>query len=175
MSDEDALLEQEEEEVEVETSTIREIRQHAKRLEKDLAKARKELEELRAYRAAAEAERRAAQVKAAFQSVGLNERWADLYVKVHPDAEPTPESVRAFAEEYSLPIPATKQEEQQQPTPPAATEPFAPTATPAATPTGRAPMTWREFAEMHRQDPARAVREAQERGLVDPGEVGVLG
>ena len=44
-----------------------------------------------------------AQLRSVFTSLELPEKYADLYRKVNPQGEVTPEAVKAFAEEYSLP------------------------------------------------------------------------
>jgi hypothetical protein len=169
--DDDALFDQEDEEPEVENSTIRQIREHARKLEKELKAARKELEDLRAYREQTERERTVASARTIFEQVGLNPKWAELYLKAQDGAEPTPESVRTWAQEYGLAVPEPERETAEQP----ASEPaFVPTQPAAAAASTQAPMTWKEFAELHRQDPGRAVREAQQRGIADVGEVGVL-
>lgn len=170
MSD-DVLIPDDGEE-EDDNASFRQLRQHAKKLEKELASLRKEAEELRRFREEVERQRTVEAARAAFREAGLPDALAELYVKAE-EGEATKETVLAFAKRYGLAReePAGSEEtEEQQPS-----AGFAPTVTPQAAPTGRTPMTWKEFADLHRVDPARAVREAQERGLAEPsGEVGRL-
>ena len=64
--------------------------------------AAKELETLRSYKAHTETAAREAAVISAFKEAGLNTRAAKLYGVLHPEGDPTAESVKEFASDYSI-------------------------------------------------------------------------
>lgn len=108
------------------TSVVRSQRAHIKQLEKELKTLRKdtqEVEELRQFKAQYEQTQKATQARTVFTEVGLPDKLADLFVKVNAEADPTPEAVRAFAEDYGL---APQQSADPAPAAPAV-QPFTPT------------------------------------------------
>jgi hypothetical protein len=81
---------------------FRQLREHAKELEKEMKAAKKDLadlNDLRAYKAEQEAAKRTSALGNTFKDLGLPAQQAALYP---PDAEATPEAIRAFAEQYGL-------------------------------------------------------------------------
>jgi hypothetical protein len=71
--------------------------------EKDLTRQLKEYETRVAELTPIKEEFEATKLRNVFASLELPEKYADLYRKVNPQGEVTPEAVKAFAEEYSLP------------------------------------------------------------------------
>jgi hypothetical protein len=115
-----------------------------KRIEKDYGKAQRELDGFRA-------KERESQLKLAAKEVGLADRHLDLFSKVMPDATPSVDSLKAFAEEYSL-LPANQEtavtEVQEQ-----VVEPVIQGAPP-----GQAEMSREEFDALVRRNPGEAFK-----------------
>lgn len=63
----------------------------------------KEVEELRQYRDKTETDKHEAAVAAAFEDEGLSAKIAKLFITLDPDAEATPEAIRAFQKEFDIP------------------------------------------------------------------------
>lgn len=92
---------------ESDNSSFRDLRAHAKRLERQVAKLQKEREALLEFKTKVEEEKKQATVARLFKEVGLSEKHAGLFIKVTPDLDPesvSVETVRSFAEEYDLPL-----------------------------------------------------------------------
>lgn len=86
-----------------ESTSFKQVRDYAKRLERQSAAQEKELEKLRTTVATIETERRTSQIASVFKESGLSEKHAALYARVNPEGDVTVESVTAFATEYELP------------------------------------------------------------------------
>jgi hypothetical protein len=86
-----------------ENANFKQLRDYAKKLEREVTSAKKELTTLREFKVTAEASVRQAQVAEVFKGVGLADKHASLYLKVNPEGEVTLEAVEAFATEYELP------------------------------------------------------------------------
>ena len=87
----------------LENQNFKQLRDYAKKLERQVSSASKELEQLRQFQAEVQAEKRAATVAQVFKKVGLSEKHAGLFAKINADAELTEEAVIAFASEYDQP------------------------------------------------------------------------
>lgn len=85
---------------------FKQLRDYAKKLEKQLTKAGKDLETLQAFKAEVEASQRQATVAQVFGEVGLSEKHAALFARLNPEGDVTVEAVRAFATEFELPVKA---------------------------------------------------------------------
>lgn len=131
---------------------FRRLRDHAKKLEKELRALQKEAEELRQFKAQREAEERRAAIREALKELGLPEKHVDLFQAVRPDAEPTVDAVRRFAEEYSLIQPSATTESGSS---------FSPTP-PSGVPAGSKRYSSDEWWELYRSNPAEAMRAAAE-------------
>lgn len=81
---------------------FKELRDHAKRLEKETAKMNRELAELREFKSSITKAERAQQVQGAFKELGLNEKQAELFLRVTDAEEITVDSVKQFAQQYGL-------------------------------------------------------------------------
>lgn len=71
--------------------------------QRKLAKAERELEELRAFKAEREQADRNHQIEGVFTDLGLSPKHAKLFAALNPEGEATTESVAGFASEYGLP------------------------------------------------------------------------
>lgn len=137
---------------------FKQLRDHAKKLEKEIKDRDKELEDLRSFKA--DAERRAKQelLRQAISAVGLNEKHAELFSAARPDQEPTPEAVKAFAVEYGfISGPAADEDEES--------GSFGPTP-PSGVPAHKQRYTSEEFDQLYKTNPMEALRAAEE-GRVD--------
>jgi hypothetical protein len=83
-----------------ESSVIKGFREREKALKRQL----KETEARVAELAPIKEEFEATKLRNVFVSLELPEKYADLYRKVKPEGEATAEAVKAFAEEYMLPV-----------------------------------------------------------------------
>lgn len=95
--------EDEDETPQADNTNFKQLRDYAKKLEKEKSKADKELASLRDFKSQADQAKRQAEVAQVFGSVGLSEKHSALFLKINPDGEVTAEDVAAFAEEYELP------------------------------------------------------------------------
>lgn len=141
------------------SAPIKQLRDHAKKLERELKTRDKEVEELRAFKA--DAERRAKQelLRQAISAVGLNEKHAELFTAARPDQEPTPEAVKAFAVEYGfIANPGSDDEGEESGS-------FGPTP-PSGVPAHKKRYTSEEFDELYKSNPVEAIQAAEE-GRVD--------
>jgi hypothetical protein len=148
------------------SNPVRKLRNYAKKLEKQLA-------ELEAWKTQREKDDRKRTLIEAGKALGLSEKHAELFLAVRPDAEPTPEAVRAFAEEYGLVAP--KQEESKpegegdkKPEPSAG---FAPLPSAGVQP-GSNLKVWKrdEWKQLYDRDPheaLRIMRENRVEGMAD--------
>lgn len=151
--DPDLIGEGNEEDIDSQRSgPFRQLRDYAKKLEKELKAIQKEAEELRQFKAQREAEERKAAIAAALKEVGLPEKHVELFQAVRPDAEPTVDAVRKFAEEYGLVQPSEKTESGSS---------FSP-APPSGVPAGSKRYSSDEWWELYRSNPAEALKAAAE-------------
>lgn len=89
--------------VDGDNTNFKQLRDYAKKLERERNALQKKVEPLEAYKAQIETEKKQASVSKVFESVGLAAKHATLFLKINPEGEVTPDSVAAFAEEYELP------------------------------------------------------------------------
>lgn len=142
------------------SAPFKQLRDHARKLEKEIKDRDKELEALRQFRA--EAERRTKQelLRQAVSAVGLNEKHAELFSAARPDVEPTPEAVRAFAVEYGfISGPSGDDEDESD------QGSFKP-APPSGVPASKKRYTSEEFDALYKTNPVEAIKAAEE-GRVD--------
>ena len=129
-----------------------------KRLDREKAKLKKELEELRTWKQEREAADKARTVKEVFTEVGLNQKWADFY----RGEETSPEAVRAWA----LANDFLQIEEDAEPEAPAAAPTgYTPTVIQGGEPPAGKMYTRKEMEDIARVNPQRA------RALADSGKV----
>jgi hypothetical protein len=164
VADEDFIFGEEDGETEKtpDSNPVRDLRKHANKLEKDLKASQAELEELRTFKAAADAKVKAETVGSIFTELGLNPAQVKLYELAMPDAEPSKEAVGKWAIEYGL---ASADEE----TVPETTG-FTPTTTPEGTPPGSKRMTGREMLEAAINGDTAAAQAAFLKGRVDTSD-----
>lgn len=86
------------------SNPMKQLRAHARKLEKDLKAGTTELEELRQYKVTSELAIREVQAGKVFTELGLSDKQAKLFLKTNPDTEVTKDSIKAFAVEYGLGI-----------------------------------------------------------------------
>lgn len=134
------------------SSPFRQLRDYAKKLEKELKAAQKEAEELRQFKAQREAEERKTAIIGALREIGLPEKHVELFQAVRPDVEPTVDAVRSFAEEYGLVRPSATTESGSG---------FSP-APPSGVPAGSKRYSSDEWWELYRSNPAEAMKAAAE-------------
>jgi hypothetical protein len=142
------------------SSSFRQLREYAKKLEKELKSLQKEAEELRQFRAEQEKAQRKSQLAASFKELGLSEKHAELFLLAKPDTEPNVEEVKRFALEYGLLRGDSKPEEENK-----STGAFAPLP-PSGEPAGSKRYTSEEFWALYQENPNEALRAASE-GRVD--------
>lgn len=85
-----------------ENKAFKELRDHAKRLERENARLNKEMGELRDFKSSVTKAEKAKQVQGAFKELGLNEKQAELFLRVTDTDEITTDGVREFAQQYGL-------------------------------------------------------------------------
>jgi hypothetical protein len=113
----------------------------------------REVEELRAFKTQADAERRENAIADVFKEAGVSPRAAKLWASLNPDAEATPEAVKAFAQEYSIgPEPEPNRG-------------FTPTVIESGQPPAAKTFTRKELEDIARINPQRA------RALAESGRV----
>lgn len=158
MSDEEDpdLEEDEEEEVTVqprESGVLTEVRRKLRQAQKDLKAKDALIEELSPFKAQVEA----VKLRGAFTEAGLNEKHADLFRAVKPQAEVNAETIKAFAEEYGLATGASEGQKPEQVFPaPVRGEPASRT------------LTWDEYQEKLRSPETHLeAMKARKAGLVD--------
>ncbi len=117
--------------------------------QRKLAKAEKELEELRAFKAEREKVDRQNVVKNTFSELGLQPEWAEFYA----DEEVTPESVKQWAVTKKL---LQGGDEEPEPEAPAPSAGFTPTVIDGGNALGSKVYTFEEYEEVRRADPAKA-------------------
>jgi hypothetical protein len=151
------------------TNPLKQVRDHAKKLQRDLRQARKELEDLRSWKTDRETEDRKRTIETVFDKVGLQVKHAELFLAVKPDEDPTELAIKEFAKEYSLPL-ETKNEEGDEGDKPAApsitvqgdispSPGFTPATTPAEAPSSnRKQLTQEEFRKLYETRPEEALQ-----------------
>ena len=120
--------------------------------QRKLAKAEKELEELRAFRAERVKSDRENSITKVFSEVGLDPRHARLFAALNPEGEATAELVATFANEYGLV--ATTGEEVEAPAAPE--RGFTPTVIAEGQALGAKVYSVAEWRQLARDDPAQA-------------------
>lgn len=152
-----------------ENNAIKQVRDHAKKLEKQLKSAAKELGELREFKQTVVADQTKATVQKAFTDAGLNEKHASLFLKVH-DGEVTADAVKNFVTEYGL-VPGEATDETEEP---AEKSTFAPTqaASDGAAQQGTGTISRPDWLKIVGTDPAKA-QKLQAAGKVDMSDVAI--
>lgn len=92
-----------------ENASIKQIRDYAKRLERENKAKDKEIERLATF----EAKARVSTLKEA----GLSEKHAQLFLRVNSDKEVTPELVQTFVTEYEIPVATVTTDSGNEPAP----------------------------------------------------------
>lgn len=133
-----------------ESNPVKQLRDALKAAQKEAKESKKELEELRAFKSDYERRERAQSATQAFSKLGLNEKHAELFVKLNPEAELTEEAVKTFATEYGLPV--TEQATTDETTPEEA--PFAPADVGSS---GEGYISRQQLDEMYKSNPQRAI------------------
>jgi len=142
---------------------FKELRAHAKRLEKELKAREAELEELKRFKAEQEARAFREQVARTFEQLGLPGNYAELYPE---GREATQEAVSEFARKYGW--------LKEEPTAPVQSGGFQPVSLGGVSPVN-ARLTYEQYEELLRTDPAEAIRAVAENrvdGLLRHTEVG---
>ena len=132
-----------------ENNAFKQLRTHARKLEKDLKEASKELEELRTFRADLERDNRANSVKEQFKSLGLTEKQAELFPS---EGDVTEEAVRKFAVDFGLIQPSEDGSDENTGFTPAPTE---------GSPTGSKQLSAEEFWTLYKDNPSEAMAAAK--------------
>jgi hypothetical protein len=83
-----------------ESQNFKDLRDYAKRIERENKAFEKQVAELSEFKTQVTAARKAETLK----SAGLTEKHAALFLKVNGDVEVTPEGIQAFVTEYELPV-----------------------------------------------------------------------
>jgi hypothetical protein len=89
---------------ETKETNFQQLRQHARKLERDLKKSQEAEAALRTKAAQYEAQERERQASGVFTQIGLGEKQAQAFVKLNPEAEITRETAIAFARDIGLPV-----------------------------------------------------------------------
>lgn len=87
-----------------ENTNFKQLRDYARKLERDNKSLTREVDGLRTFKADTEAEKRAALMTQVFDDVGLNPKHGALFLKLNPEGEVTADAVRTFAAEHELPV-----------------------------------------------------------------------
>lgn len=143
------------------SAPFKQLRDHAKKLEKEIKDRDRELEALRSFKAESEARAKRELLEQSFKQVGLSTKQAELFLAARPDAEPTPEAVKSFAVEYGFidagPAPDDEGEGSE--------GSFAPTP-PSGVPASKKRYSSEEWDVLYKQNPVEAMAAANE-GRVD--------
>jgi septal ring factor EnvC (AmiA/AmiB activator) len=137
-------------------SAFKQLRAHARKLEKDLKDRDKELEDLRTFRQNLEKEQREGNAKSKFKALGLAEKQADLFLTKNPEGDVTDDAVRTFAVEYGLITPSEDGSDDQSGFTPAPAD---------GSPAGSKQLTNEEFWTLYGENPSAAL-EAAKKGRV---------
>jgi len=87
-----------------EANPVKQLRDALKAKDKERKELLTELEELRSFKQEMAHRESVANAAKVFSAVGLSEKQAELFIKLNPEAEVNPETVREFAESYGLPV-----------------------------------------------------------------------
>jgi len=139
-----------------ETNPVKQLRDTLKARDKERKELLAELEELRSFKAEAAHRESVSNAAKVFTAVGLSDKQAELYVKLNPEADVTPEAVREFATAYGLPV-STEEGEQ-----PSHEAPFRP-AEGGVPADGK--MNRDDLNRLYKENPAAAIK-ALEQGRV---------
>lgn len=85
----------------VDTNKLKAVRDWGKNWKKQAKLLEKEAEELRAFKSTVETERRTNTAKAVFTELGLSEKVANLYLRIH-EGDVDAESIKQFVVDYDL-------------------------------------------------------------------------
>lgn len=142
------------------SAPFKQLRDHAKKLEKELKAKDSELETLREFKSQAEARARRELLERSASKVGITEKQAELFMAVRPDEEPTPEAVKTFAIEYGFVEAGPAADEGE-----GSDGSFAPTP-PSGVPASKKRYTSDEWDVLYKSNPVEAMQAANE-GRVD--------
>lgn len=151
-------------ELEEGTSTMRDLRNHAKALERKLKQAEKELEDLRGYRESVETEKKFTESNKIFESLGFSSKHADLFRAVNPDVIPDEEAIKEFATAYDIQLFEKDDDVAPAADPLVRDVPFKPVS--SGQPTGRKRYDGVEWWDFYRENPGAALLAVKE-GRVD--------
>lgn len=125
-------------------SAFKQLRDHAKKLEREAAAAKKEAEELREWKQTREEQDKSS----ALAGAGLSPRQAEVFLKFYGDV--TPENVAEFRKDV-LGVGATPTGDQ------APSEEFRPTGSAGFDAPGDKPLTMEEVKKLKEEDPDKAL------------------
>lgn len=94
------FLDDEDENPQAENVNFKQLRDYARKIEKELKARDKEVEALRQFKSEADSRAKAETLK----SAGLSDKHASLFLRVNPETDITPELVQAFVSEYEIPV-----------------------------------------------------------------------
>lgn len=134
---------------------------------KQIKQLNKELEELRAFKEAADKEARKASTAEAFKGLGLNPKHATFYT----GDDISTDAIKTWAMENEL---LTSEGEPDEATPPAPEAGFTPTVISGGTAIGSKVYTAEEFEALARKDPAKAM-DASKAGKVQKEQPWTVG
>lgn len=86
-------------------SAQEQIEKHIRRTQRLLAEAEQERQELLAFKAEVESDKRRESLGDVFEGLGLQRKWAELYAASRPGEEPTYEGIAEFCAQSGLPEP----------------------------------------------------------------------
>ena len=142
-----------------ESNPMKELRNHAKELEKQLKATEKEKAELLKFREEVETRQRRDALASTFTDLGLTDKQAELYFKTQTDesAEIKPEDIKLWAIDYGL-LQAPETDEEEVSSDPS----FVPIPKSAGGPPSGRMITSAEFDELMQTDQAQAIKLASE-------------
>jgi hypothetical protein len=142
--------------VEEKVNPVRQLRDTLKARERENKTLQKELEDLRKFREEVEYTNRVAKMSDTFGKFGLTEKHVELYTKLNPEGDGSPEAVVAFAKEYGLPITVDDDEDQVV----TSGSPFAPVDGVGTGPDSGY-ITRAQLEELYASNPAKAIKVLQ--------------
>lgn len=144
------------------SSSFRDLRNHAKALEKELKQKTKEVEALQSFKQDVEAKAKRDSLSETFTNLGLNPKQADLFFKTRtedPESdEINPEDIKLWALDYGLI--SAEQEEEGEGDP--VTSQFTPVPRAAGGPPSSRTLTSDEWNDLLQTNPEEAMQMAQE-------------
>jgi len=136
---------------------MKQLRDTLKARDKELKALKTELEEAKTFRGQVEQEKRIQSLTGGFEKFGLTSKHAELFHKVDPEAEADEAAIRKFAEEYSLPIKESSEEDSVDQ--PVGSAPFTPASGGSSDETGY--ITREQLDQMYKVNPQKAIQVLQ--------------